>query len=46
MERIIKKTKILMKDSVIKALKLVSKMKKAELINLNLESFEYGYSLL
>lgn len=43
---VIKKTKILMKDSVIKALKLVSKMKKAELINLNLESFEYGYSLL
>ena len=41
----IKKTGILMKDNVIKALTKVSSMKKPEFLDLNIKSFEYGYSL-
>ncbi len=41
----IKKTGILTKESVISALKKVSSMKKPEFLDLNLKSFEYGFSL-
>ena len=41
----IKKTGILTKESVISALKKVSSMKKSEFLDLNLKSFEYGFSL-
>ena len=42
----IKKTGLFMKESVIKALKQVSSMKKPEFSDLNIKSFEYGYSLV
>lgn len=42
----IKKTGILMKESVFAALKKVSLMKKPEFLDLNLKSFEYGWSLI
>ncbi len=42
----IKKTKILSKEAVIEALKKVSETKKPEFVKINLESFEFGYSLL
>ena len=42
----IKKTGLFMKESVIKALKQVSSMKRPEFLDLNIQSFEYGYSLL
>ena len=41
----IKKTSVLTKESVISALKKVSSMKKPEFLDLNLKSFEYGFSL-
>lgn len=43
---LIKKTGILMKDNVIKALTKVSSMKKPDFLDLNIKSFEYGYSLV
>ncbi len=42
----IKKTGILMKESALVALKKVSSMKKPEFLELNLKSFEYGWSLV
>lgn len=41
----IKKTELLTKNSVIEALKKVSSAKKPEFMELNLQSFEFGYSL-
>ena len=41
----IKKTGILAKENVIEALKKVSSAKKPEFLELNIKSFEYGYSL-
>ncbi len=41
----IKKTGILMKESVIKALEKVSSVKRPEFLEINLKSFEYGWSL-
>lgn len=41
----IKKTGILAKDNVISALKKVSSIKKPEFMDLNLQSFEYGWQL-
>lgn len=41
----IKKTGVLMKESVIEALKKVSSAKKPEFLELNLKSFEFGYSI-
>lgn len=41
----IKKTGILTKENVIKALTKVSSMKKPEFLDLNIKSFEFGYSL-
>ena len=42
----IKKTGILTKESAICALKKVSSAKKPEFLDLNIKSFEFGYSLL
>lgn len=42
---LIRKTSILTKESVIKALKKVSSTKKPEFLKFNLESFEAGYNL-
>ncbi len=42
---VIKKTGILMKESVVEALKKVSSMKKPEFLELNLKSFEFGFNL-
>ena len=41
-----KKTGILSKENVLIALKKVSEMKKPEFIDLNIKSFEFGYSLI
>lgn len=43
---VIKKTGILSKENVLIALKKVSEMKKPEFIDLNVKSFEFGYSLI
>ncbi|MCD8025262.1 MAG: 2-oxoacid:acceptor oxidoreductase family protein [Candidatus Gastranaerophilales bacterium] len=43
---VIKKTGILMKENVLKALEKVSSMKKPEFLDLNIKSFEYGWSLV
>lgn len=43
---LIKKTGILTKESVIKALKKVSSAKKPEFLKFNLDSFEAGYALI
>ena len=42
----IKQTNILSKESVIEALKKVSSAKKPEFLDVNLKSFEFGYSLI
>ena len=42
---LIKKTGILTKESVIKALEKISASKKPEFLKFNLESFEAGYNL-
>ncbi|MDO5437904.1 MAG: 2-oxoacid:acceptor oxidoreductase family protein [bacterium] len=42
----IKKTGILMKESALKALLKVSSMKKPEFLDLNIKSFEYGFSIV
>lgn len=41
----IKKTEILTKSSVIEALKNISAAKKPEFLDLNMQSFEFGYSI-
>lgn len=42
---VIKKTGILTKENVIEALKKVSSAKKPEFLEINLKSFEFGYSI-
>lgn len=42
---IIKKTGILSKEAVISAIKKVSSAKRPEFLELNIQSFEYGYSI-